>query len=85
MNKQLSAKELFKKALDENMYFSLRGCEEEGKQTLPKFVLNFISNVAGICTDSNEGEDYYKNARAMFVALDLIYLILDAYRGETKT
>ena len=65
-----------------NMYFTLAGCEEDGFVKVPKIVIRAIMNWAGCCTDSNESEDYYKNPRAMFVALDLIYSLLDELQED---
>ncbi|MCJ7634108.1 hypothetical protein MUP77_17190 [Candidatus Bathyarchaeota archaeon] len=62
-----------KEALEYNMYFTLRGCEASGHRKIPETLFRFIGNIAGLCTDKYESEDYYKNPRAMFVALDLIY------------
>lgn len=70
--------------LEEQIYFTLRGCRGTGTVEIPKTLFNFIYNISGTCTDSNETEDYYKNPRAMFVALDLIYIVLDEIRKEQK-
>jgi hypothetical protein len=72
----------FDEKIDANLYFTVRGCEEEGEETLPKWVVNFIQNVAGLCTDVGETGDFYKNPRAMFVALDLIYTLLEEQRED---
>jgi len=69
--------ELFADKMENNLYFTLRGCEQDGYYKVPKIAINSIINWAGVCTDPNETEDYYKNPRAMFVALDLIYTMLD--------
>jgi len=74
----------FLEALDENMYFNMKGCENlKGSISVPKEWYFQILNWAGACTDSGESEDYYKNPRAMYVALDLIYRLLDSIE-ETK-
>ena len=72
----------FKEKLDENIYFTLRGCRENGFVKVPRTIINFMSNISGTCTDPNETEDFYKNPRAMFVALDLIYEALEEIRKE---
>lgn len=63
--------------IEHNLYFTLRGCEQDGYYKVPKVVINSIMNWAGSCTNPTDGEDYYKNPRTMFVALDLIYTMLD--------
>ncbi len=63
----------FEESLKENIYFTTRGCEERGSIKIDKTLFNFIYNISGMCTDKGETEDYFKNPRAMFVALDLIY------------
>jgi len=72
----------FEEKLDENIYFTLRGCKENGTVKVPKTIFNFVRNIAGECTDSHSGPDFYKNPRAMFVALDLIYSVLDEIERE---
>lgn len=74
----------FEEKLEENIYFTLRGCSGKGTVQIPKTIFNFIYNISGTCTDSNETEDFYMNPRAMFVALDLIYVALDEIRKEQK-
>lgn len=79
MNKIYPEKwEEFLEILDENLYFNMKGCESfKGSVSIPKEWYYQILNWAGACTDEGESEDYYKNPRAMFVALDLIYQLLD--------
>jgi hypothetical protein len=67
----------FKHTYEGNLYWTLRGCETKGTVTVPKTAINAIMNWAGACTDPDEGPDYYNNPRAMYVALDLIYRLLD--------
>lgn len=75
--------ELFEETLEDNLYFTERGCEEMGRIRVPKTTFNFIKNISGECTDANSGPDYYNNPRAMFVALDLIYKSLDTIQEES--
>ena len=72
--------ELFEETLEDNLYFTLRGCREAGIIKIPKTT---FKNISGECTESNSGPDYYNNPRAMFVALDLIYKALDTIQEET--
>jgi hypothetical protein len=75
----------FQEALEENMYFNMKGCESvKGTVAIPREWYYQILNWSGSCTDPNESEDYYKNPRAMFVALDLIYLLLDSINTSDK-
>jgi len=68
----------FEEALEENIYFTTEGIEEANTLiTLPKSFVSIVKAWSAICTEPNEGEDYYRNPRAMFVALDLIYRLLD--------
>ena len=67
----------FQDKLENNMYWTLRGCEVDGFYVIPKTALRAIMNWAGTSTDPHESEDYYKNPRAMFVALDMIYTLLE--------
>ncbi len=69
--------ELFEETLEDNLYFTVRGCRENGSIKMPRTTFNFIKNISGECTESNSGPDHYNNPRAMFVALDLIYKALD--------
>jgi hypothetical protein len=69
--------EKFREKLENNRYFTTRGCMEDGSLKIEKWKINFIHNIAGSCTDECESEDFYKNPRAMFVALDLIYELLE--------
>ena len=56
----------------------MEGCESlTGKVCIPEEWFTQILNWSGACTDPSESEDYYKNPRAMYVALDLIYQLLD--------
>ena len=82
--------ETFNEALEDNLYFNMSGCERfTGLVKIPEEWFIQILNWAGACTDPSESEDFYKNPRAMFVALDLIYQLLNSieYRssgGKTK-
>ena len=68
----------FQETLEDTLYFNMSGCENlKGRVSLPEEWFYQIMNWAGACTDSGEGEDFYKNPRAMYVALDLIYQLLD--------
>ena len=68
-----------------NIYFNMDGCEcLKGNICIPKEWFTQILNWSGACTDSSESEDYYKNPRAMYVALDLIYLLLDCIEDPSS-
>jgi len=69
--------EQFQDKMEHNMYFTLRGCEEKGYYKVPKILLNAFYNWSALCTDPKESEDFYKNPRAMFVALDLMYTMIN--------
>ena len=72
----------FQEALEDNIYFNMRGCSVEGSIKIPREWFYQILNWSGECTEPNAGEDYYKNPRAMYVALDLIYRLLDCIEEE---
>jgi len=68
----------FKEALDRNLYFTDEGTHVDGVVVIPQSFFNMVETWSAMCTDPSEGEDYYKNPRAMFVALDLIYRLLNS-------
>ncbi len=80
----MSKEETFEEALENNIYFTLRGCKEKGNIKIPRTMFNFISNISGMCTDKCETEDFFKNPRTMYVALNLIYLAFDKIRQESE-
>ena len=80
----MTEEETFEDALEDNIYFTLRGCEEKGKIKIRRTIFNFISNISGMCTDKCESEDFFKNPRTMFVSLNLIYLALEKIRKEPE-
>ena len=72
----------FRELEQDNLYFTNRGCDVKGSVKIPLTWINRIMNWSGACTDPLEREDFYKNPRAMFVALDLIYRMLDSVNSD---
>lgn len=52
--------------------------------TIPKNLVRFLWNISGSCTDTSE-KGLYKNRKAMFEALDIIYKALDEHLESTKS
>jgi len=72
--------DLIETLLEDNIYFTLEGCYEEGEIAIPKTFFNAVWAWAGECTDPNSGGNYYGNPFAMFTALNLIYRLLEYIR-----
>ena len=69
----------FEETLEDNLYFTDEGIEDDGCWvTIPKKYISMVKTWSALCIDPNEGEDYYKNPRAMFMALLLIYRLTDS-------
>ena len=52
--------------------------EKDETVTIPKNLVRFLWNISGSCTDTSE-KGLYKNRKAMFEALDIIYKALDEH------